>query len=137
MSSAEHLIRHEELHKFCVNLLIAARLPAAKSEFAVETLVAANLRGVDSHGVQLLMYYLEQLDRGDVDPRTDGRVSFGERRVPALRRPERHGADSRVRFAAITRCAWRALPVSAWWSRAIPATSARRRIGGSGSRPRT
>jgi|SRR5579862_232012 len=74
MSSAEHLIRHEELQKFCVNLLVAAGLPAAKAAFAVETLVAANLRGVDSHGVQLLMYYLEQLDRRDVDPRTDGRV---------------------------------------------------------------
>jgi LDH2 family malate/lactate/ureidoglycolate dehydrogenase len=74
MPSVERLIRHEDLHKFCVDLLEAAGLPAAQSAFAVETLVAANLRGVDSHGVQLLVYYLEQLQRGDVDPRTDGRV---------------------------------------------------------------
>src|SRR6266700_8007455 len=74
MPSVKRLIRHEDLHTFCVQLLAAAGLPAAKSAFAVEPLVAANLRGVDSHGVQLLLYYLEQLQRGDVDPRTDGRV---------------------------------------------------------------
>jgi LDH2 family malate/lactate/ureidoglycolate dehydrogenase len=74
MATADRLIRREELQKFCAQLLEAAGLPAAKSAFAVETLVAANLRGVDSHGVQLLVYYLEQLQRGDVNPHTDGRV---------------------------------------------------------------
>ena len=74
MPSAERLIRHEDLQKYCVRLLEAAGLPANKAAFAVETLVAANLRGVDSHGVQLLVYYLEQLQRGDVNPHTDGRV---------------------------------------------------------------
>jgi LDH2 family malate/lactate/ureidoglycolate dehydrogenase len=39
-----------------------------------DRVMETNLRGVYSHGVQLLVYYLEQLQRGDVNPRTDGRV---------------------------------------------------------------
>jgi LDH2 family malate/lactate/ureidoglycolate dehydrogenase len=37
-------------------------------------LVASNLRGVDSHGIQLLPFYIDQLLAGEMDPLTDGRV---------------------------------------------------------------
>jgi LDH2 family malate/lactate/ureidoglycolate dehydrogenase len=37
--------------------------------------VAANLRGVDSHGVQLLPYYVEQVERGDMQPGAEGRIA--------------------------------------------------------------
>lgn len=39
-----------------------------------ESLVAANLRGVDSHGVQLLNLYVEGLELGNIDVHTTGRI---------------------------------------------------------------
>ena len=38
-------------------------------------LIAANLRGIDSHGVHLLSYYLKQIDAGTVSPTLEGRVA--------------------------------------------------------------
>ena len=38
------------------------------------SLVESNLRGVDSHGVQLLPYYVEQIEAGDMIPTADGHV---------------------------------------------------------------
>jgi LDH2 family malate/lactate/ureidoglycolate dehydrogenase len=38
-------------------------------------LVAANLRGIDSHGVHLLSYYLKQIAAGTVSPVNEGRVA--------------------------------------------------------------
>lgn len=40
-----------------------------------ESLVAANLRGVDSHGVQLLVWYVEQIRAGNVDLAARGHVA--------------------------------------------------------------
>jgi len=36
--------------------------------------VAANLRGVDSHGVQLLPWYIESIEAGDMNPAAEGQV---------------------------------------------------------------
>ncbi len=74
MPDAEILIPASDLTTFAARLLDAVGVPAAKSKLVAESLVAANLRGVDSHGVQLLPYYLEQLEWGDMDAQADGRV---------------------------------------------------------------
>ena len=68
------VISAEELTAWAVRLLAAARFPAPKSRLIAESLVDANLRGVDSHGVQLLPYYVEQVERGDMDAHAEGRV---------------------------------------------------------------
>lgn len=39
-----------------------------------DSLVASNLRGVDSHGVQLLLWYTEQIRAGNVDIETRGEI---------------------------------------------------------------
>jgi LDH2 family malate/lactate/ureidoglycolate dehydrogenase len=39
-----------------------------------ESLVSANLRGVDSHGIQLLLWYTEQIRTGNVDVNESGSV---------------------------------------------------------------
>jgi len=39
-----------------------------------ECLVASNLRGVDSHGIQLLPFYIDQLLAGEMDASADGEV---------------------------------------------------------------
>lgn len=70
----EHLIDAQALAKFAERLLIAIGVAQNKASLVAASLVAANLRGVDSHGVQLLPYYIDQLESGDMDGDTDGRV---------------------------------------------------------------
>ena len=62
------------LAAFAQRLLEGVGVTAAKAQLVAGSLVAANLRGVDSHGVQLLPYYLEQIEWSDMDARADGRV---------------------------------------------------------------
>jgi LDH2 family malate/lactate/ureidoglycolate dehydrogenase len=69
------VISAEDLTSWAVQLLAAARFPTPKARLVADSLVAANLRGVDSHGVQLLPYYVEQVERGDMDPDADGRTA--------------------------------------------------------------
>lgn len=57
-----------ELQRYCALLLERLGLNASDAQFTASALVASNLRGVDSHGVALLRYYLEQLECGDMDP---------------------------------------------------------------------
>jgi LDH2 family malate/lactate/ureidoglycolate dehydrogenase len=64
----------EVLTRFAYQLLIAAKVPQAKSDLVATSLVAANLRGVDSHGLQLLPFYIELILMGNIDIQTDGRV---------------------------------------------------------------
>jgi LDH2 family malate/lactate/ureidoglycolate dehydrogenase len=64
----------EDLTSWSAALLEAAGYPRPAARLVAESLVAANLRGVDSHGVQLLPYYVEQVERGDMDPGAEGRV---------------------------------------------------------------
>jgi LDH2 family malate/lactate/ureidoglycolate dehydrogenase len=62
------------LTAFADCILRAAGVPAHKASLASTSLVAANLRGVDSHGVQLIAYYVDQLLAGEMDPHADGRI---------------------------------------------------------------
>ena len=62
------------LTRFAYQLLISAKVPHPKAELVAQSLVAANLRGVDSHGLQLLSFYIELILMGNIDAQTDGRV---------------------------------------------------------------
>src|SRR3984893_13295983 len=74
MSIAEVFIPTDRLIAFAEDLLTATRVSQHKSRLVATSLVAANLRGVDSHGLQLLPYYIEQLEWGDMDANADGRI---------------------------------------------------------------
>ena len=63
-----------ELTHFCEQILQGGRVPPHKAEVTAACLVASNLRGVDSHGIQLLPFYVDQLLAGEMDPQTDGEV---------------------------------------------------------------
>lgn len=63
-----------ELAHFAEQILVAAGVPGHKAGITAASLVASNLRGVDSHGIQLLPFYVEQLLAGEMDAHTDGRV---------------------------------------------------------------
>ncbi len=62
------------LTDFAARILIGAGVPPHKASIAATSLVASNLRGVDSHGVQLIPYYVKQLLAGGVDSTAEGRV---------------------------------------------------------------
>ena len=64
----------EDLISWATQLLEAARIRAPKARLTADALVAANLRGVDSHGVQLLPIYIDQVERGDMDPDAEGHI---------------------------------------------------------------
>jgi LDH2 family malate/lactate/ureidoglycolate dehydrogenase len=68
------IISSDELERFVREVLVAAGVPAKAAELTSISLVAANLRGIDSHGVALLPVYVEQLQSDDMDARAVGRV---------------------------------------------------------------
>jgi LDH2 family malate/lactate/ureidoglycolate dehydrogenase len=63
------------LFEYAHRLLLVAGVPCEHAELLARSFVAASLRGVDSHGVQLLPYYLDRLEAGDIDPVARGQVS--------------------------------------------------------------
>src|ERR1700743_747717 len=62
------------LTRFAAEIFEAAGVPAPRATSAAESLIASNLRGVDSHGLQLLPFYIEQILAGEMDPKSSGTV---------------------------------------------------------------
>jgi len=67
-------ISGEDLTAFSIELLTAAGVSKPKAELVAISLVASNLRGVDSHGVQLLPFYLDLIALGNIDIQADGAI---------------------------------------------------------------
>jgi ureidoglycolate dehydrogenase (NAD+) len=63
------LVSQEKLVSFTANCLDKLGLATQDARFVAETLVAANLRGVDSHGVVRLPHYATRLRNGSVKAR--------------------------------------------------------------------
>jgi ureidoglycolate dehydrogenase (NAD+) len=63
------LVPHDRLVSFIAACLEKLGLQAADARFVAQTLVAANLRGVDSHGVVRLPHYATRLRNGTVKAR--------------------------------------------------------------------
>jgi len=78
--SAARCIQAETLAGFCRRLLCAAGLRPRDAALVADSLVAASLRGIDSHGVARLPHYLRRLERGSIRPRP--RLGF-ERLTPS------------------------------------------------------
>lgn len=62
------------LRKLASEILIALGLPPSSADLVAESLVSADLRGVDSHGIHLLPHYVKQLEQRNVDPESTGHV---------------------------------------------------------------
>lgn len=56
------------LREFCTDLLHGEGLPRGDAELVAASLVDANLRGVDSHGITRLPIYVKRLRRGLIEP---------------------------------------------------------------------
>ena len=63
-----------ELRELTQGVFVAAGLPSEDAALEAEVRVWANLRGVDSHGVLRIPWYVELVDRGDINPRPNIRV---------------------------------------------------------------
>ena len=84
------LIGHEALHDFTRSLLTAIGVPEEAAELVSESLVATNLRGVDSHGVQLLPFYIERIRAGGIDVKAKGRVASENGACPRVQKMYLH-----------------------------------------------
>ncbi len=70
----------ETLERFSKEVFVQAGFSPEGAELQADVLVWANLRGVDSHGVLRIPWYVELVDRGHMKPRPNIRV---ERETPA------------------------------------------------------
>jgi L-2-hydroxycarboxylate dehydrogenase (NAD+) len=78
MGEAGLLANHVALQRFAARVLEKAGLPAADAETAAALIVAADLRGIDTHGVAHLgPFYVTRLQKGFINPHPDIRVSSG------------------------------------------------------------
>ena len=68
------LFHAEPLRLFCGDLLVALGVTQAHARIVADSLVAANLRGVDSHGIQMIVTYIQQLRAGGINVPAEGRI---------------------------------------------------------------
>lgn len=88
----ELTVSHQELLRFINEVLEKKAVPKRQAKLISETLVAANLRGVDTHGIIRLPIYLKRIDEGSLRSKAhvtviretstiailDGHQSFGQ-----------------------------------------------------------
>ena len=67
-------IGEEKLRGFTTRIFVALGMPEADAALEAEVLVWSNMRGVDSHGVQLVEAYIDWVDRGLVRLRPRVRI---------------------------------------------------------------
>jgi LDH2 family malate/lactate/ureidoglycolate dehydrogenase len=65
----------QALCDFITRILGGAGVPESHAMLVSNSLVAANLRGIDSHGLQLLSGYMQQLREGGVDGSASGVIA--------------------------------------------------------------
>ncbi|HTB12060.1 MAG TPA: Ldh family oxidoreductase [Bryobacteraceae bacterium] len=69
------VIPHQPLADFGRAILEAVHVRREAAILVADSLVSANLRGVDSHGVQLLIWYTQQIQDGNIDIATRGEIA--------------------------------------------------------------
>jgi LDH2 family malate/lactate/ureidoglycolate dehydrogenase len=74
MATREVHVGWESLRDFTRNVFVRAGLPPSDAEIEAEVLVWANLRGVDSHGVLRIPWYVDFVDKGVMNPRPNIQV---------------------------------------------------------------
>src|SRR5450631_59635 len=74
-SSDYFLIPYRPLADFARSIMEAVNVNLTAAALVADSLVSANLRGVDSHGVQLLIWYTQQIQDGNIDIATIGQVA--------------------------------------------------------------
>src|SRR5689334_20033038 len=60
--------RAADVHEFAKKILIGNGVPPASADVVAKCLVAADLRGVDSHGINRIPSYMARIREGVLDP---------------------------------------------------------------------
>ncbi|MHA1711879.1 MAG: Ldh family oxidoreductase [Candidatus Freyarchaeota archaeon] len=58
----------DQLKRICLAILEAIKTPKEEAEIVADSLVKANLRGVDSHGIFRLITYVTKVEKGTIVP---------------------------------------------------------------------
>jgi LDH2 family malate/lactate/ureidoglycolate dehydrogenase len=74
MTDADRLYPIEQLTEFCVRVFMHFEIPEGDARRAAEVLAAADLRGIDSHGVARMHAYFDMLTLGRINPRPQPKV---------------------------------------------------------------
>jgi LDH2 family malate/lactate/ureidoglycolate dehydrogenase len=72
--SATVLLAPDPLREYSKRLLLGLGVPEERAALVADSLVQSNLRGVDTHGVQLLNFYLDKIQAGAFDVAASGEI---------------------------------------------------------------
>ena len=70
--SLDPVFRADDLRPFIRQLMVSLNTGEQTAGLMADSLVAAHVRGVDSHGLQLVPFYTAQIEDGRVDARETG-----------------------------------------------------------------
>jgi len=122
LKTESHVILSADLQRFAGALFVAAGVAPAMADEWAKSLVWANLRGVDSHGVLRIPGYIERLGTNAINPTPNMRV---EKRAGAIALLEADRAPGAVAMAmAMTEAMARAREVHVGWCAARNITHA-------------
>jgi LDH2 family malate/lactate/ureidoglycolate dehydrogenase len=68
---ADPLVSADDLRAYCTKLLVALGVPEPDADLVAGTLVEADLRGVHSHGANLMSLYVNRIRAGHIKPVTE------------------------------------------------------------------
>ena len=74
MAQSEVRVAWEALQEFAKEVFVRVGMPPEDAETEADVLIWANLRGVDSHGVLRIPWYLGNVDRGIMNPKPNIKV---------------------------------------------------------------
>ena len=75
MTNPALVLPWQDLHDFAKRVFVRVGLPEQDAVTEADTLLWANLRGVDSHGVVRISWYVENTHNGIMNPTPDIRVT--------------------------------------------------------------
>ena len=80
MQQSPAKVNWKPLKEFTKEVFIRVGMPPEDAEIEAEALIWANLRGVDSHGVLRIPSYVDNADKGVMNPKPNIRI---EKETPA------------------------------------------------------
>ncbi|MGD8189640.1 Ldh family oxidoreductase [Brevibacillus ginsengisoli] len=80
------------LQNFCEAVLIRSGVPSHFAETVAQSLIHADLRGIESHGISRLPIYMERMEKGLVDPKKSGQIITDEGATILLNGQNQFGA---------------------------------------------
>jgi ureidoglycolate dehydrogenase (NAD+) len=122
LKSDLHVIQSSDLQRFASALFQASRVARPMADEWAESLVWANLRGVDSHGVLRIPIYIDRLQKKEMNPTPDIRVEMRSGAIAMLEADRAPGAVAMSR--AMTEAIARAREVHVGWCAARNITHA-------------